>query len=173
MSDKLGDKHVFTFTIRDDISRGIIVESFKVKQDINGHFIDDEFFFPHHQQPLRRHCLQLQNFVRSIDIGQTIVKLQVDVTSFLSEYYHDSSKSFQFKAKKLNSVKQQIEKTERRIVNKQRGIEKRKQTMANKKKRIADEYKAKMEKMEEQFQIERARRIAELFKDGQLKTSSK
>lgn len=148
-----------TFGVRNDKFRGLLVETFETS---NG----NQYFFKYHQQPLMKHCEQLQILVKKTNI-QRAKKLHVDMTPFLHEYMRVSDGAIIFQETKLESVANQIEKVYTMRINKEIGIAKRKQTMAANKqakinasnKKIKDRY----ESAEAEFQAERARRIDRLF----------
>lgn len=94
------------FIVRNDKSRGILIESFKVNVPVQGGTVEDEFLFKYQDQPFERHSVQIQNIIRSAKVLRT-KNITIDVTPFLSEYFHKADKSFRFKGTKLISVNHQ------------------------------------------------------------------
>lgn len=144
------------FGVTLDKNRGLLVETF-IPQ--NG----DVHFFKHHDQPLDRHCEQVQSIVKLSNVKRS-KQIKIDISAFLQEYYRCGE--VWFKGYKLNSQSQQVEKTKRMQVNKELGIKKRKATIAENKQMRIDEKNQKflerVAKQEKCFQEERARRINEL-----------
>lgn len=147
------------FGVRNDKYRGLLVESLKAPSS-------NVFFFKYEDQPLTRHCEQMQTIVRSANVKRC-KQIHVDISPFLHEYFNLSDDTFMFRANKMNSVNQQIQKVQNMRTNKEIGILKRKITIADSKKAKEEEkHKKVLEKWrkdEENFQIERAKRIAELM----------
>lgn len=150
------------FEVRNDKDRGLLIESLKAPDS-------DVYFFKRDDQPLRRHCEQMQIIVRKANVLRS-KKLKVDLSEFIHEYYRSADKSIVFRATKLKSVTQQIEKVHEMTINKEVGVMKRKSTIAqNKEAKIAEKQEkilAKMKENEEKFQVERKKRIDE-FKRSQ------
>lgn len=130
-------KFIVKLEIRNDRTRGLLVESIKVSE--NG-----EYYFKQQGQPVERHCIQLQNLIRSKNVKRTR-KITVDISSFSHEYYRRADKSVRFKGIKLISTSRTIGQI------KQYKIKERNSKVDK-----------KLRTEEEEFQIERARRIAEL-----------
>lgn len=94
-------------------------------------------------------------------------QVRVDLSEFLHEYHRAADNSIVFKAAKLNSVTQQIEKVQALRLNKELGAIKRKITIAsNKEAKVAEKNKKILQKYKEDeknFQAERIKRIIALF----------
>lgn len=152
------DKFIATFGIKNDKSRGILIQTLKVCEDV--------YLFKYQDQPLSRHCLQLQNIIQSANVKRTR-QILVDATPFICEYYHKADDSIRFKGTKLISTKKQMENVRNMKINKEIGQLKRHQTVAQKKEeKIAEHNRKLKEKLdceERIFQMERARRINELY----------
>lgn len=150
------------FGIRNDKNRGLLVETMETA-DGNVHF------FKHHDQPLSSHCQQLQNIVIAANVRRAR-KLLIDVTEFYLEYFQASDNTAMFRATKLESVHNQVEKAYSMRLNKEMSIVKRRETMAaNKQAKIIEKNNrivSKIEAAEVAFQAERARRILLLFPQG-------
>lgn len=136
LTDKM-HKFIAKFEIRNDRTQGLLVESIKVSED-------GEYYFKQQDQPLARHCNQLQNLIRSKNVKRSR-KIAVDISLFSHEYYRRADKSVRFKGIKLISTS--------RTIGQIRQLKIKDRNSKVEKKRTIEE---------EQFQIERARRIAEL-----------
>lgn len=151
-------KFLGIFGVRNDKGRGLLVESLE--------YNEKQYFFKYHDQPLFKHCKQMQAIVREKNV-QRARKLHIDITPFLHEYLQVSDSSIIFRGTKLESNYDQIEKVYTMKLNKEEGIVKRKQTMTAKKqeKIIAHNNKVKnlYANAEAEFQAERAKRIEALF----------
>lgn len=67
-----------TFGVRNDKYRGLLIETLTT--------LDSEvYFFKYHDQPLMRHCEQVQAIVRKSNVIRS-KKLQIDLVEFLHEY---------------------------------------------------------------------------------------
>lgn len=150
------DNNIMDFWIRNDKQRGILVQSMTTADNI--------YFFKHHDQPIFRHCDQMQRIVLQAEVKRT-KKITVDVFEFQSEYFLKNIAMF--RGKPLNSNNAQIKKSADLLLNKELGIEKRKITMAASKQQKIDEQRnrvlSKLKDAELYYQTERARRIHELF----------
>jgi hypothetical protein len=150
-----------TFGIRNDKYRGLLVETFESQ---NGNV----YFFKYQHQPIHIHCEQMQNIVRAANITRA-KKIKVDITSFLHEYYRKEDDTFYFKANKLNSANDQVQKVQHMRINKEIGIAKRKNTIAdNKQSKIVEKNTkllAKLAEDEKNFQKERIERINVMMKE--------
>lgn len=148
-----------TFGVRNDKGRGLLVETLET-------FDGGQYFFKYHDQPLSKHCEQLQGIVKAANV-QRARRLPVDMTPFLHEYVRINDSTIMFRGTKLESVKNQIEKVYTARINKEMGIAKRQQTMAaTKQAKIAaqnQKLKERYDTAEAEFQAERARRIDRLF----------
>lgn len=111
------------FGVRNDKNRGLLVETIEAE---NG----DIYFFQFRDQPIERHCEQLQNIVRSEKVKRS-KNISVNISPFIHEYY--LGRVVQFKGTKLNSVSQQVQKVQQITINKEIGAMKRKNTIADKK----------------------------------------
>lgn len=153
------NRYIGIFGVRNDSSRGIIIESLQTLDKAA------VYFFKYNDQPLSRHCEQVQNIIRKADVKRA-KKIQVDLSEFLHEYWNDSSKRVEFRGTKLNSVDQQIAKVHELRVSKEIGATKRAVTMAAKKKTKELQKKQKilvqMEEKEQKFQAERIKYINEV-----------
>ncbi len=163
MAEELDLLHLpVIFEVRNDKDRGLLIESLKAPDS-------DVYLFKRDDQPLRRHCEQMQIIVRKANVLRS-KKLKVDLSEFIHEYYRSADKSIVFRATKLKSVTQQIEKVHEMTINKELGVMKRKSTLAqNKAAKIAEKQEkilAKIKENEEKFQAERKKRIDE-FKRAQ------
>lgn len=145
-----------TFGVRNDKNRGTLVENIEVK--------DNLFFFKLHDQPLDRHCEQVQSIIRKANVKRS-KKIVVNIASFSYEYFFKDQVSF--KGTALNSVNSQIGKVANTTINKEIGALKRSITMAaNKPKKVEQDKQKitlKLRDAERYFQLERARRIHELY----------
>lgn len=110
------------FGVRNDKNRGLLIETLKAPNS-------DVYFFKYSDQPLTRHCEQMQAVVRKANVIRS-KKLQVDLAEFLHEYYRNADNSIVFRATKLNSVSQQVEKVNEMRLNKEIGAIKRKKTLS-------------------------------------------
>lgn len=153
------ERLIVEFTVRSDKFRGILIESISK----NG---SDWHYFRYHDQPLDRHCIQLQSIIRSENVKRSR-KIVVNVINFYHEYVHPVDKTFQFKGTKLMSSVDQFVNSSNLTINKEIGQMKRASTIAQKKQQTIVEHneklKAKKAAEESAFQIERAKRIRELF----------
>lgn len=147
------------FGVRHDKHRGILVETLETADG-------NVYFFKMHDQPISKHCQQMQNIAKLANV-QRARKLHIDITTFAHEYFRITDKAIVFRGTKLTSAHSQVEKTYTMRLNKEMGIVKRQQTMAaNKQAKILAHNQrivSQMIKAEEEFQAERARRIHQLF----------
>lgn len=152
-------KFTVEFSVRYDKIRGILIETICTD--------DDEYFFKDHDQPIAKHCVQMQRIVRTANI-KSFKKIFVDIAEFSYEYFHNDT--YNFKGKLLNSVKQQMEKNSAFLVNKQIGALKRSITVAaNKSKKIEERNEkiaTRMEAAELHDETVLARRMREVFGVG-------
>lgn len=153
---------IVEFVVRNDKFRGILIQSISENSL-------EIFYFKFHDQPLDRHCIQIQDIIRSENVKRTR-KIVVDVTEFYFEYYHPVDKTFQFKGVKLLSTHGQFIDSANIAINRDIGKMKRATTIAeNKQRRIGDcnaQLAAKMAAREKAFIEERAKRIHE-FRSAQ------
>lgn len=146
-------RYIAKFGVRNDKNRGLLLQTIETSDG------DDIYFFKYRDQPIERHCEQMQNIVRSAGVRRSKMML-VDLSPFLHEYC--SGGSIMFKGTKLNSVNQRVQKIQQMTINKEIGALKRKQTMANKNHaKIA----AKEQQDEANFLAERGRKIKELVEE--------
>lgn len=89
----MSKEFIAVFGVRHDKYRGILIETIKTS---NG----DECFFKYQDQTLDRHCIQLQNIIRTAKVVRS-KKIPVDIAPFLDEYYHKTSDKMLFKGTKL------------------------------------------------------------------------
>ncbi len=147
------------FGIRNDKQRGLLIETLKIK---------DEYFFKYQDQPVDRHCQQMQNILASHNIKRS-KKISVDITPFLTEYYRSDLDTIMFKGTGLNSSNKQMECATQMAINRKIGVLKRKKTMAAKEQtKMTEENekkKTKLAKDEALFQVQRAMEICELFEE--------
>lgn len=150
---------IVEFTVRNEKYRGLIIESIATKSD--------EYFFKYADQPLHRHCDQIQRVVRAAEVKRC-KKITVDIAGFEYEYLLDNVVTFH--GSKLNSANKQVQKVYDRKLNKEIGEMKRKITMEqNKSKKIQEKndiITTRMSQAEKRFQAERQRKIHELFGEG-------
>lgn len=100
------------FTVRNDKYRGIIIE----KLTLN----DDAYFLKYGDQPIRRHCEQVQSIVRKANVKRSKVIL-VNITEFSFEYVLNGEPIF--KGRRLakapeSNLNNEIGSTIRRVVHK-------------------------------------------------------
>lgn len=105
------------FGVRNDKPRGILIETVKG-------VTDEIYFFQYHDQPLERHCIQIQSVIRSANVKRSR-KIRVDVTKFQHEYQHPVNKTFRFKGTKYISSLQQYVNSSNITINKEVGQIKR------------------------------------------------
>lgn len=153
---------VVEFGVRNDKFRGILIQSISENRL-------ETFYFKFHDQPLDRHCIQIQDIIRSENVRRSR-KIIVNVTEFYFEYIHPVDKRFQFKGIYLLSTHGQFIDSSNVAINRQIGQMKRANTIAeNKKKRIDErnaQLTASLAAREKAFQEERAKRIHE-FRSAQ------
>lgn len=110
MNEKI-DKFA-NFTVRNDKYRGIIIE----KLTLN----DDAYFFKYGDQPIRRHCEQVQSIVRKANVKRSKV-IRVNITEFSFQYVLNGEPIFKgcrlAKAYESN-LNNEIGSTIRRVVHK-------------------------------------------------------
>lgn len=158
MTDEVPIQAMATFVVRNDKYRGLLIESLETTDG-------NVYFFKWHDQPLHRHCEQMQNIIIAANVQRTR-KMLIDVTEFFTQYFRPLG-GYQtevvFRATKLLSTVDQIDKVYTMKLNKEFGITKRMETIAENKqaKIVAKNRKilSKVEVAEAKFQIERARRI--------------
>lgn len=90
------------FGVRLDKNRGVLIETLKHKNDVL-------LYFKHHDQPLDKHCEQVQSIVRSANVKRS-KKVKVDLSRFSHEY-RCAENDVWFKANKLSRIKVQYKKT--------------------------------------------------------------
>lgn len=147
------------FVVRNDKFRGLLVETLETMDG-------NQYFFKFHDQPISKHCQQLQTIIKAANVQRT-KKLHVDMTDFVHEYIRLDDNSIMFRGTKLKSVVGQIEKVYTTRINKEFGIKKRQESAAvNKQAKIVAKnakLKERYISAEAEFQAERARRIQRLF----------
>ncbi len=147
------------FGVRNDSSRGILIETILAP---NG----TTYFFKFCDQPLARHCEQVQNIIRKAQVKRA-KKIQVDLAPFINEYWCSLTETVEFKGVKLNSDDSQLLKLHQMKINKEIGAAKRAITIAaNKQTKIAEKNRKIIEKAqadEQRFQALRIQRIHEVF----------
>lgn len=82
------DNDIVYFCIRNDKQLGILVESMTTA--------DNTYFFKHHDQPISRHCDQLQRIVLQAEVKRTR-KISVDIFEFRFEYFLRNTATFRGK----------------------------------------------------------------------------
>lgn len=148
------------FRVKNDKHLGILILTIRGAENQVIHFFRD------HQQPLNQHPEQVQEAMKinRPSVGRQ-KDVRVDIAGFLRHYWNGYT--FEFNGVSMNSTDMQSDKLKDRMVNKCVGAAKRKKTIEDNKQRKIDEKNAalrlKFQKDEEKFQIERARRLAELF----------
>lgn len=149
---------IIRFGVRNCKTRGILIESMTYNEL-------DVFFFNYRDQPLDRHCVQMQNIVRKANVKRTKI-IDVDISEFIYEYYNAAEKVYKFRGTKLTSNGQQFTNAANLSIKKEIGNLKRKETIADKKQKKIDEHNRKLiEKFESQerlFQMQRAKLITEM-----------
>lgn len=147
-----------------DIDRGALILSIQTKSIEN-----TVFFFKYEDQVIQRHPEQVRNLVRKCKPTKRVKKIDVDISDCLFVYYNSATSKFEFRGCELRSTAIQAKEVIDRKVNKEIGILKRKMTMEKRKEeKEATKEKNLQERIKEQenqFQIERARRITELTKE--------
>lgn len=143
------------FEVKLDKDRGIIVLT------IRKYELEDVWFFRFHHQPLKCHPEQLQQVIRSHNITSRTKSVKVNIFGYLSHYWNEEDKCFQFKGVKLNSSKHQLAKAQNCKINKEIASLKRKEAVRTNQQLKLKDLKEKNEKLEEEFQLERAKRIKE------------
>lgn len=138
-----------------DKDRGIIVLTIRKEEH------DDVCFFRFHHQTLKCYPEQLQQVIRSHNITARTKSVKVNIYGYLSHYWNEEDKCFEFKGVKLNSSKQQLAKVQNYKINKEIASLKRKETVRTNQQEKLKDLKEKNAKLEEEFQLERAERIAE------------
>lgn len=119
---------ILEFTVRNDKFRGFLIEKF-VKGDI-------ECFFKYQDQPVQRHCQEIQKIVRSADVKQT-KKICIDVAGIRYEYFFENKPTF--RGCPLITSHSQIDKVVALVVNKEVGVLKRRATIAQNKAKKLEE----------------------------------
>lgn len=148
------------FEVKNDKHLGILILT------IRGAGNNAIYFFREHQQPLSQHPEQVREAVKKNlpCIGRK-KNVQVNIMEFVRQYWNGNT--FEFKGVILNSTEMQSDKVIDRMVNKHVAAVKRSKTVDdNKQKKIDEKNEAirlKFKKGEEKFQLERAKRLAELF----------
>lgn len=91
------------------------------------------------------------------------------MTPFIHEYFQMGNETVVFKGNNLNSTTQQVKKVQEQAMNKEIRLIKRQHTIADKKEATTDQKNARLSLEltvhEENFQLDRARRISELFEE--------
>lgn len=147
---------ILEFTVRNDKFRGLLIDKF-----VKG---NDESFFKHHDQPVERHCQEMQRIIRSANVKRTKT-IRIDVAEFYYEYFFKTKPTF--RGCPMTTSHSQIDKVCALNVNKEIGAIKRGITIAQNKSKKIEEHNnkidMKMHLAEEKFQLERAKRIHELY----------
>ncbi len=158
-SSEVPVKFCVIFEVRNDKDLGILILTIRSATQNIAHF------FKQHQQPIRQHPEQVQEIVRKCYPTTRKKCIQIDMTEFVRQYWNGLS--FEFKGIKLNSTTQQAQKVYDRLINKAIGTEKRKKTIQESKQQKIDvknnAIRLVWKKAENVFQLERARRLAELL----------
>lgn len=148
------------FEVKNDKNLGILILTIRNQGNRISHF------FREHQQPLSQHPEQVREAVKKNrpSVGRK-KNVGVDIAEFARQYWNGNI--FEFKGVTLNSIEKQSDKVYDRMINKSVGAAKRMITVTNNKQKKIDEKNAairlRFQKEEEKFQLERARRLAELF----------
>lgn len=155
--DRAGQVKFFVeLSLRCDKSRGTLIDAIATDTDT--------YFFKFHDQPVARHCKQIQGIVLAANVKRS-KKISVDISEFLYEYFQNGSGIF--KGVALDSVNKQIGRVCVFNINKEIGAKKRSITAAGNRITKIQERNAKllskMEAADLYFQGERARRINEFF----------
>lgn len=155
MRDQNGNIFV-EFHIRNDKSRGILIESFT--------HMNNEYFLKHTDQCIDRHSDRMQKIFKQAAV-KTTKKLLVDITEFYYEYFWENVPSF--KGCKLNSTINQMTSLAQLHINKNIGIVKRQATMANNKQKKIDEKNRniaeRMKLADDYYNAELKKRMLEVF----------
>lgn len=141
-----------TFGVRLDKNRGVLIETLTHQNDV--------FYFKHHNQPLTKHCEQVQDIVLSANVKRS-KKIKIDLSRFIHEYRFVENNVW-FRANKLGSERPQCGKTQRTkkigksiyTIAKLNEMKLQQQTVKKMK---------KLDELEKAFQAERARRVHELM----------
>ncbi len=155
------------FEVKLDKDRGIIVLTIRKEE------YDDVWFFRFHHQPLNCHPEQVQQTIRSHNITSRTKSIKVNIYGFLYHYWNEEVESFEFKGVKLNSTTQQLAKVQHRKINKEIAGLKRKETVRKNQQDKLELQKELNEKLENEFQLERAKRIASATAEINKKKSDK
>lgn len=67
------------FGVRIDNSRGILIETIEAPNGVT-------YFFKFRDQPLARHCEQVQNIIRKAEVKRA-KKIKIDMTNFILDYW--------------------------------------------------------------------------------------
>lgn len=148
------------FEVKLDKDRGIVVLTIRKEEE------DEVHFFRFHHQPLNCHPEQLQMAIRSSKVTARTKSFKINIYEYCAHYYNSDKKCFEFKGVKLNSNVQQLKKVLNTRINKEVSLIKRKEADTKGRKEAKMEaMKEKNNKFEEEFQKERAKRIAEAMTD--------
>lgn len=155
--DKDGKTNQFLeFTVRNDKFRGLVIEKF-----VN---VNNECFFKHRDQPIQRHCQEIQTIVQSANVKQAKV-IRIDVAKFYYEYFFRLQPTF--RGCPMTTTHGQMDKVCALNISKEIGAIKRNVTIAqNKSKKIEErnfKISTNMQLVEQKFQTERAKRLNELY----------
>lgn len=160
------------FEVKLDKDRGILVLTIRKEEK------DDVCFFRFHHQPLNCHLEQVQQVIRSQKVTARRKSVKVNIYSFFSHYWNEQKKHFEFKGIKLNSTGQQMVDMQERQINKEIRLMNRREARetVTKEQKEAEKWKKLTEKyaeQEAQFQLRRAKRIAEAVQDIEAKKEKK
>lgn len=144
------------FEVRNDSDRGILVLTISLQENL-----DNEHFFQFHHQPINQHPEQIQGIIRQAKPSIRTKSVNVDISAFSALYWNMPGKFFEFKGTKLNSTENQILKLQQSKINKEVGAIKRKKTVEASTKNKKQTIREKLQKDEEKFQLERAKRVKE------------
>lgn len=151
---------IVLFEIRNDKDRGNLILTVRRVDE------DNVWFFQYQHQPITQHPENVQEIVRTSKPSLRTKTIKVNITDFIRHYWN--GKSFEFKAVQLNSSGKQIAKVYERLANKEVGAAKRNITMKESKEKKLEEknnkLREKRQKDEAAFQVEKAKRITELFR---------
>lgn len=104
------------FEVKLDKDRGVIILT--VRKDEN----DNVCFFRFHHQPIHCRPEQVQQIIRSHKVMARTKSINVNIFSFLSQYWNDNGNCFEFNGVKLNSNEHEIAKLQNAKVNKEIGL---------------------------------------------------
>lgn len=151
----MNENYSVIFEVRNDKDRGNLVLTIRSQE-----MSDNVHFFKYHHQPINQHPEQIQRVVRQAKPTVRTKSVKIDIISFSAHYWNVSGKFFEFKGVKLDSTEHQLFKVQERRINKDIAATKRKHTIEVSKKQDKNQaIREKLARDEENFQLERAKRI--------------